>query len=188
VLRPVPPAIQQLSAPTRRSWWQELSPLVGALMAATALFFAVPTVRDGQQPSPVHAGILEKGELPAIEAWVGGERGPRPMHEGEMLPAGSRVQLKYDPQGGSSVAIAGRDHSGSVEIYTVNAPTGIGLVQAPFALVLDDSPGEQELFVVSSRMPLDEMRVKAAITTGVPGARVNRLVIHKNVIQREIHR
>jgi hypothetical protein len=183
VVRPVPPVIQQLARPASRPWWRELSPLLGALMAATALFFATPTVRDSLEPVPAPPGILKKGGLPMLEAWVDVGKGPRPLHDGEALGAGARVQLHYDPKGGSSVALAGRDHTGTIEVYTTNAPTGIGLVQAPFALTLDDAPGTQELFVVSSPMPLDEMRVKAAITAGVPGAHVGRLVI-----QKEAHR
>ena len=127
----------------------------------------------------VARATTEKGLLPVVEAWVGVEQGRRPLHEGEALGGGAVVQLMYDPKGGSSVALAGRDDSGVIEVYTTNAPTGIGLVEAPFALTLDDSPGVQELFVVSSQMPLDELRVKAAILVGVPGARVGRLVIPK---------
>jgi hypothetical protein len=179
VLRPVPVALQQLSAPARKPWWRELSPLLGALMAATALFFATPPVRQALEPAVEAYDVGVKGSLPVVEAWVSVGNSLRPLHEGEALPEGARVQLKYDPKGGSSIALAGRDHTGLIEVYTTNAPTGIGLVDAPFALRLDDSPGVQEMFVVSSPVPLDEMRVKAAITVGVPEARVGRLAISK---------
>ncbi|MEQ1568272.1 MAG: hypothetical protein ABMA64_21715 [Myxococcota bacterium] len=179
VARPVPDTIRQLGveeAPRRVGWWRELYGLGLALCAAAALFVVVPSLRS----DPAEADAIRfRGQLPAIEAWVDQGDGPRLLREGDRLSAGHRVQLSYDPRGASAVAIAGRDSTGAVEVYTTNAPTGIGLVQMPFALTLDDAPGEQELFVVTSDRPLDEAAVKAALTAGVPGARVARIAIPK---------
>lgn len=191
VLQPMPEAIRQIAEPARRSWWRELLPLVGALAAAAALFIAVPVLRT-QPASPIE-GVAYRGEdppqatvrarphsaPPIIEAWVDQGQGLRRLGSGDKLGMGDRVQLAYDPRGSSSVAIAGRDSSGLVEVYTTRAPTGVGLVKMPFALTLDGAPGVQELFVVGSDRPLDELRVKAAIMTGVPGTRVARIVIPK---------
>lgn len=174
VARPVPAALRQAAAPPRPAWWQWLAPL----LVAAAVVLCVRALRDA--PASGAAGpeapeIRFRGELPAVEVWVKGDRGPRALGEDERLGPGSVVQLKYDPRGASAIAIAGRDGSGKVEVYTTEAPIGIGLVTAPFALTLDATPGDQELFVVGSPQPLDEGLVRLAVTRGLPGVRVGKV-------------
>jgi hypothetical protein len=181
VARPVPQPLRGLSEePRMPSWWRELSGLALALAAAAALFVAIPSIRPAVEPG---AGdiVRYRGELPAVEAWIDQGEGPRLLRPDDVLSAGHKVQLAYDPHGASSVAIAGRDGTGAIEVYTTNAPTGVGLVRAPFALTLDDAPGTQELFVVGSPGPLDEPTVKAAVRNGVPGVRVARVAIRKGI-------
>lgn len=177
VARPVPPLIRRATTPPSTRWWTWLAP---ALLAA----LAVVVVRVAQAPQPAAIGepapeVRFRGSLPTIEVWVRGERGARALAPGERVGPGSTVQLVYDPQGASAVALAGRDGSGTVQVYTTRAPTGIGLVQAPFALTLDDTPGDQELFVVGSDLPLDDGVVRLAVTQGVPGARVARVRLQR---------
>lgn len=177
VLQPVPDAIQQM-APRSAPWWRDLMPFAYALVAASALFGAVPSLRAETAPE-VRDVVRFRGDLPRIEAWVDRGQGRRPLHDDEVLGAGDRVQLAYDPRGANVIAIAGRDSSGEIEVYTTEAPTGEGLVQAPFALTLDGAPGIQELFVVGSERHLDALHVRAAIGAGMPGVRVARLAIRK---------
>jgi hypothetical protein len=149
-----------------------------AAVAAVVLFAALPAMRSAV-PGDRGNRIMTRGVLPAVEAWVDEGTGPRPLREGEPLAEGDRVQLRYDAHGAPHVALAGRDSTGVVEIYTLAAPTGSGLLTAPFALELDDAPGRQELFVVTSAEPLDERTVESAIDGPVPGVTVARLAFPK---------
>ena len=196
-LQPIPPAILQIASgetarataretrPTGwRRWLSELAPFATAAAAAAAVLLIVPSSDPivGPAPDPATfdgAGVTTKGQLPDVEAWVDSGTGLRLLRSDDVLGAGSRVQLGYDPHGASYIALAGRDGSGAVEIYTTDAPTGVGLVRAPFALTLDDAPGVQELFVVGGDVPLDARLVTAAVTTGVPGIRVAKIAIDK---------
>jgi anti-sigma factor RsiW len=182
VLRPVPPAIRALATPPppARALWLEL---LAGLFVAAAIALAVQGVRpDPRAGAPEPEEVAEvrfRGELPSIEVWARGPQGPHALAPGETVSSGQVVQLKYDPHGASSIALAGRDGSGRVEVYTTHAPTGIGLVTAPFALTLDDAGGDQELFVVGSTLPLDEALVRMAVSQGVAGARVARVRLVK---------
>jgi hypothetical protein len=176
VLRPIPPALRAVEARPARAAWRSLG---WGLLAAAVVVLGVRGARLAA-PEPGEAAaavsvIRYRGELPTVEVWARGERGVRALGPGDRVTAGQAVQLKYDPHGASAIAIAGRDGSGTVEVYSTRAPTGIGLVTAPFALTLDDGPGDQELFVVGSDRPLDEAEVRLAITRGVEGARVARV-------------
>lgn len=177
VLLPMPNTIRRLT-PAGRPWWQDLVPLIAALAAAAVLFALIPAVRTTGVAED-HQVIAFRGELPAIEAWVDQGSGRRPLRDGEALGQGDRVQLAYDPRNAASIALAGRDDTGLIEVYTTKAPSGTGLVTAPFSLTLDDAPGVQELFVLRSERSLDALMVKAAITVGVPGVTVLRLAIEK---------
>ncbi|MCB9687593.1 MAG: hypothetical protein H6738_16730 [Alphaproteobacteria bacterium] len=181
VAAPVPDAIRAIGATAApvRSWWRDWLPLAGALLAAASLSLVVREVRTDGVTSPEVATARPKGELPAVEVWVKRPEGTRPLREGEPVGSGDRIQLVYDPHGASAIALAGRDGSGRIEVYTTNAPTGIGLVRAPFALTLDDTPGSQELFVVGSDRALSEDEVKEAVAGAVHGARVGHVVLRK---------
>ena len=185
VARPVPAFVHQLArevepaTPTAANGGLWLRMFAGLLVAA-AVFLTVRTVRmEATTPTATEPTVRYRGELPSVEVWVRGEQGPRALRAGEAVAPGRAVQLKYDPHGASVVAIAGRDGSGRIEVYTTNAPTGIGLVTAPFALTLDGTPGPQELFVLGAHRTLDADTVRAAIGNGVPGVRVARVRIEK---------
>lgn len=174
VARPIPPRIlaeARASRAARSSGYRAWAAGGAAVLAlaASALLVTAPSDR-----------IQARGELPEIEAWVDRGRGPELLEPGEPVAAGDRVSLKYDPHGASAVAIAGRDSTGEVEVYTTNAPTGVGLVEAPFGLQLDDTPGTQELFVLGSDRPLSAEDVQAAVTDGVEGIQVSRVALEKS--------
>lgn len=179
VVRPVPVAIRELATPpvTRRRW-TDLFPFALGAAAAALLFVAVLSLRTSTGPAPADA-VAYRGSLPTVEAWIDQGRGARVLRDTDVLGAGDRIQLTYDPLGASYIAIAGRDGTGTIEVYTTNAPTGVGLVQAPFSLTLDGVPGVQELFVVGSDAPLDEREVKTAVVSDVPSARVARIAVRK---------
>lgn len=189
VVRPVPAFIRDLAAqqapppvPAWQRWLRQLAPMALATAAAASVFVIAPSLRGGDEVASADAvadGIVDgmgvdgvvdvvrtRGELPTVEVWVDTGAGPRLLRPEDRLGEGDRVQLAYDPQGASYIALAGRDASGQIEVYTTEAPTGIGLVRAPFALTLDDAPGVQELFVVGASVPLDASDVRAAVSGG----------------------
>lgn len=179
VLLPVPDALRGLREEPRRSWVRDVVPLLVAVAVAALLFVLVPVIRTATTAPETQDTVRFRGELPTIEVWVDRGQGTRALRPGEGVRAGDRVQLQYDPRGASAVAIAGSDGTGEIQVFTTNAPTGIGLVRMPFALTLDDAPGPQELFVIGSDAPLREAQVKAAVTRGVPGARVAKVALPK---------
>ncbi len=189
VLQPMPAAIREAAAtsPSRSIWprWlRDLSPFLVAAVAAAALFVVVPEVRQATTPPEVVDTVRLKGELPAIEVWVDTGTGARPLRPDERLSAGDRLQLKYDPRGASHVAFAGRDGAGLVEIYGAFPVEGRGLVAAPFGLMLDATPGDQQLFVLTSDRPLTPAQVKEALTRRVPGVRVVEATVRKQEASR----
>ncbi len=177
VAMPVPPAILAASAPPPRSWWANtirwLSPAAIGLAAAAAI--ALVVIRPGDD------GIRSRGDGTAeIEAWIATEAGPRALRPDETVHAGSVLQLSYDPEGASHVWLAGRDGTGTVEVYgPVHPARPEGLQPAPFSLTLDDAAGPQEFFAVRSDRPLDADAVKAALAGDVEGISVARLAIPK---------
>lgn len=172
VLRPVPEALRQRPAPARS--WRWAMPLVAALAAVALLVLRGPSVD----------GVRTRGLAPTMEVWVATDDGPRLLVETDRLGPGDRVAIKYDAAGADHVGFAGRDSSGVVEVYGIFEVPGDGLVNAPFGLELDDSPGDQELFVVTGDRQLDVQRVKEAVAADVqgdrdPGVRVQRAVVPK---------
>jgi hypothetical protein len=158
---------------------RELWPFAVAAAAAAVVFVTVPQLRAVH---PAADRVTIRGAaLPEIEAWVDAGTGPRPLRDGEALAAGDRVQLRYDSHGAHHVALAGRDASGLVEIYTLAAPSGTGLTTAPFALELDATPGRQELFVITSASELDARTVEEALVGPVEGVAVSRVAFPKRV-------
>lgn len=177
VLRPVPEALRSPAQPQPPGWLRRWLP-GGLLVAALALLVALGgTLRLGASEPDV---VRFRGALPDVEVWIDAGDGPRLLRGTDRLAAGSRVQLKYDPQGASHVAFAGRDGAGLVEIYgSTSIPEGDGLLEAPFALALDGTPGDQELFVLTADHPLDEPTVRAALQGDLDGISVSRAVVPK---------
>lgn len=125
-----------------------------------------------------------KGLQTRLEAWVQSGQSSRPLYLGETLGAGTRVQLRYDPQGRRFVTLAGRDSNGVVEVYgTVPAGSGGGMVSAPFALTLDDSHGEQTFFALCTNTRPAPAEVMAAVKHNpvrLEGAVVATVVVRKD--------
>lgn len=145
--QPLPPFL----APAPSLWdrlgvgrWFVLA--VPALAAAVALVAVLPA-DDTPADAPTE-DVREKGGIPLLEAWIESGRSARPLYTGERVRPGTRVQLKFDPGRRRFVTLAGRDGKGTVEIYGTLPAQGPGMKTAPFALTLDDTPGDQEFFAV----------------------------------------
>ena len=155
VARPVPAAITALDAPT---WLDRLRSFRMAFLlvpVAAAALLAVSVPDDA---------IRTKGATPVLEAWVRTSGSARPMYTGESVRPGTQIQLKYDAGSHRFVTIAGRDAKGTVEIYQT-VPATAGLTAAPFALTLDDAPGDQAFFAVLTDTRPDPDVVVEALST-----------------------
>ncbi len=141
---PIPIAI--LPAPTwmdrLRSWWWAAA--LVPVLAATVLAVNVAPADAGSTAETTRP----KGPTAGLEAWVQTGSTARPVYTGEHVRAGTRIQLKFNPGSHRFVTLAGRDATGSVEVYGTLAADGPGLATAPFALTLDDTVGEQAFFAV----------------------------------------
>lgn len=147
VRQPPPPFL----APSP-SLWDRLGLGRWFVLALPALAVAVVAVRalpgdDAAADLPAE-DVREKGGIPLLEAWIESGRSARPVYTGERVRPGTRVQLKFDPGRHRFVTLAGRDGEGTVEVYGTLPAQGPGMKTAPFALTLDDTPGDQEFFAV----------------------------------------
>lgn len=170
---PVPAALLPRPGLTGRlrGWWAALV-VVPAL--AAALLYLGPLAERGD--------TRLKGESAALVAWIEVGDSARPVYTDERLAPGTRVQLRYDPGAHRYVTFAGRDVTGDVEVYGTIIARGPGLTAAPFALTLDDLPGEQVFYTVLTDHRPDPESVATALRSPrpvLPGAEVATVVLHK---------
>lgn len=176
VVQPIPAAIRD-AARARPSLWTRAWPMLPVLaMAALAMLWLRPAAGPTDD-------VLLKGALDQVEVWVDVGEGPRLHEPGQALGGGDRLQLKYRPDGAEHAAVAGRDGTGTIEFYgTFATPGGDGLVDTPFGLTLDDSPGTQELYVVLGDTALESATVVEAVDrypVPTPGLQVLRVDVRK---------
>lgn len=170
VLQPIPSALDAtLAGPVRQRspnrggatvWGHRLLLSLG-LAAAVASFAAVPMARSSRAVEAFEHGRT-KGGTGDLEIWIDRD-GPRALRDGDLLGAGDRLQVLYDPVGSPHVAIAGRDPTGEIQIWGHLRPERDGLQPAPFALTLDGTPGFQEIVVVRSPVELTPEEVRRAV-------------------------
>lgn len=156
VLQPVPEPLRARPAPPHPPSW--VATFLPALALAAACFVAVPVLRDLGHVEPVEQVRL-KGAGPALEVWVERDGGARVLRPEEPLRAGDRIQILFDPQDASHIVLAGRDPTGTVEVWGALTPERPGLQPAPFGLTLDATPGYQEVAVIGAPAPLTEAEV-----------------------------
>ncbi|GDX82266.1 hypothetical protein LBMAG42_40770 [Deltaproteobacteria bacterium] len=145
----------------------------------------IPEVRPPEVSAPApDADITHtKGLTPRLEAWVQAGTSSRPLYLGETVGAGTKLQLRYDPQGRRFVTLAGRDSNGIVEVYGTVAGGEPGLTSAPFALTLDDSKGEQAFFAICTDDRPSSEAVMSAVKHNpvrMNGAAVSSVVVRKD--------
>lgn len=198
--RPVPEAILAIGAagPSRPwdrlvAWWAGIGAarfLVPALAVAALAVALVDrpeaggtgalSVVSGAETEGLRSKGIGEGTL---QAWVLTGNTARPLYTGEALSAGARVQLKVDAGKRRFVTYAGRDGSGSVEVYATVPATGPGLKPAPFALTLDDAEGEQQFFaILSDERPQADALVRSL---GVDPVRITNADVATVVVAKE---
>jgi len=184
-LRPVPDAIRDLSrqpVPANAPWRWRRWLAAGVALAAAALL-AVLVVPDLGGVSPGEDVVRIKGPARDFEAWLDTPQGPRPLGTDEILRAGDRIQVRFRRPTQPWVSLAGTDASGNIEVYgtwTADMHTPDWQL-APFALELDDSPGDQELVLLMTPKRLPEVAVRAAVRSGEapPGSDLRSLILEK---------
>ncbi|MFZ5481598.1 MAG: anti-sigma factor family protein [Myxococcota bacterium] len=177
-------AFQKMPVPA----WVEPAPSFGERLRAlwkwpVLLVPAIAALLFVVRPAPIDEGVREKGAAPVLEAWVEAGESARPLYTGERVGAGTRVQLKFDPGRRRFVTLAGRDGTGTVEVYATVPGDGPGLKTAPFALTLDESPGDQEFFAVLTDSKPDPDAVIEALASDP--VRMERGEIASVVLQKE---
>lgn len=178
VLEPVPQAIRQLSSRPSRPWWLWIAPSLVAVAAA-----ALVVVWSPESPETEGTGIRTKGSLAALEVVAEREGGTVLLAPGSVVVPGDRLQMKFDPGDHAYAAFAGRDGTGVVQVYRVLKVDPGGLRPAPFALELDDTPGDQDLFVVFSDQSPDPVWIVDVLDNGASpeGAVVASIRLRKEI-------
>ena len=159
-LRPVPPAIRALSAP--RSRWSLWG--LPALAAAAGLALAVLL----PSPPPAPDEIRFKGVSSRVDVLVEG-RGL--LDPGESLHPGDRVQIRV-PAGPHVEAWVGE---GSRVLGRFDTATDRATL-APFALTLDDAPGDEQMVILLSERHLQPGTVPGLLQGELPRG-VERLTV-----------
>lgn len=150
----------------RRWLWLAAAPMA---VAALALVFVQPGTDPERPLDPqIRETVRMKGALPALEAWRGDADGSAAVLTArDAVRAGDVIQLMVDPHGASWAALAGRDGTGELQIFGAFDVSGQqGLVRAPFSLTLDDAPGPQVFYVVTSEDKPSEAHIRAALDGG----------------------
>ncbi len=150
VLEPVPPPLRG-GPPARQRF---LPWAIPALVAAAAVVLVVLLPQGG--PGSSRPGeIRTKGELTAMEVVAERADGPVVLAPGARVVPGDRLQIRFDPGPYPWAAFAGQDGSGAIEVFRVLGVEPGPLRPAPFALELDDTPGDEQLFVIFADAPPD---------------------------------
>ena len=147
VLDPIPQALRAPSSARRGPWLWALPAL--AAVAALLLVALLPP------RGPTQPGIREKGEITAMEVVAEREDGPVVLAPGSRVVPGDRLQIRFDPGPYPWAAFAGQDGTGAIEVFKVLRVEPGPLRSAPFALELDDTPGDEQIFVVFAESPPD---------------------------------
>lgn len=176
VLQPTPPALRTRAPARPGARW------AWALLPALAFGAALLAVQ-APEPRGEGPGLEEgrtKGAAAALEVWQSTPQGPRLLHEGDSVASGDTVQLRYDPGPHRYVSLAGRDGRGTIELYGTTAAQG-GVEAAPFALTLDDTPGDQVFYAVFTAQAPTPEQLRAVVGGGapVPGGTLRSLRLHK---------
>ena len=149
VLEPVPGALRSRPSP-----WRRLVPWAVPVLAAVAATLLVVVLPSGPDPSRL-GPVRSKGELTAMEVVAERDAGPVVLAPGARVVPGDHLQIRFDPGPYPWAAFAGQDGSGAIEVFQVLRVEPGPLRPAPFALELDDTPGDEQIFVVFSETPPD---------------------------------
>ncbi len=166
----VPPAIREAPVPAPandyRGWIRWATPL--AAVAAVAMF-AITLVSPPLGPED--DGNRPKGDTLGVEAWVDQEGGPVKVSGERQVHPGDRIQIRVRGPGQHVVTVAGKDGAGRIAVYGAwTSDDDEGWEPAPFALELDNTPGDERFYAIFGEREFSERDVRAAIQRGQPPA------------------
>lgn len=136
--------------------------LLPAAAALSLLLFVVGRGTDEER---------DKGGRPQLRAYLDTPEGPRLLDDGAEVHGGDVVQLTYVAAGASYAVLLSVDSAGGVTLHHPAAVGATALAAArgearlPYAFRLDETPGEERFFLVTSQERLDARTVVAAAET-----------------------
>ena len=118
--------------------------------------FDDPGTRIKGAATALHFAVVDAGTL-------------RPGVPGEVLPSGSRLQLRYEAGDNTHIGLLGIDSAGSVAVlFPENGASLIALPDGtngslPFSLTLDATPGSERFFAVFAKDAAPLQSIRAAL-------------------------
>jgi hypothetical protein len=164
VVEPLPPAIREAAAPKAandtKSWHWALLAVAAMLLVGFPILFNTPTT-GADELVPMER---TKGKHILLEAWLDTQDGPVLLDPDDRISPGDVLQLKFSTLDRPYVSFGGVDGAGLIEIYgTVQAGEDMQIHRAPFALQMDQTPGEQRFYALFTQAPPAESTVREAI-------------------------
>jgi hypothetical protein len=157
--------VRTAAGTARRRWLAGLGGLIFAL-GAVALY----VLPGAHAPDEIRL----KGPV----GWsVFVQRGTRTwaLGEGESLQSGDRLAFAYALSQDRYLVLLGIDDAGTITRYGPEGAPPLRLARGqgriPFAIELDDRPGEEQLIALFSAAPLDVAVARQALATAATGAR-----------------
>lgn len=165
VLEPVPAAIRELASPPpandNKSWRWALMAVAAMLLVAFPILLPSSPATGPDELVPMER---TKGKHILLEAWLDTQDGPVLLDPSDLIAAGDVVQLKFSTLDRPYVSFGGVDGAGLIELYgTVEAGEDMQIHRAPFALQMDQTPGEQRFYALFTQSRPTESTVREAI-------------------------
>lgn len=149
--RDLPPLDLPADAPARRPWrvWAP------ALAAALALVVVVPLAVRGLTPDPPPQTF--RGGVD-VQVWRVRDGAAEPQASLIQARRGDRLQLEVQSDVGGWLSVYNVQDDGQVQTYL--APTPLAALEVgTAAVVLDDYPGSERIYVLVSAAPIDQTQV-----------------------------
>jgi hypothetical protein len=164
VMAPVPQAVREPAgrapANDNKSWrWALLAVAAMLLVGFPILLNTSTTGADELVPME-----RTKGKHILLEAWLDTQDGPVLLDRDDRISPGDVLQLKFSTLDRPYVSFGGMDGAGIIELYgTVQAGHDMQIHRAPFALQMDQTPGEQRFYALFTQAAPQESTVRQAI-------------------------
>ena len=164
VMAPVPQAIRESAARVpandNKSWRWILLAVAAMLLVGFPILLNTPTT-GVEELVPMER---TKGEQILLEAWLDTQDGPILLDADDRISPGDVLQLKFSTLDRPYVSFGGVDGAGIIELYgTVQAGHDMQIHRAPFALQMDQTPGEQRFYALFTQTAPEESTVREAI-------------------------
>jgi hypothetical protein len=158
-------SLSSLLAAARERW---LLPAVPVFAMALGLFVVTRDApADGSADTAAVDDTRSKGLAPALQVYLADGTTPRALRSGDLVGAGDVLQVHMrstDAAYGVVISIDGR--GGVTRHFPDGDDTALprGTAALPFSFELDDAPGFERFFLVTSARPIDVAVIEAAAT------------------------